>query len=120
MRASDPNRLKKSSSGPNMIDGRKIVASGTVASTAASIGGFAASSLVQSLGWGGLVTVGASAPILGLLGAMVAYGRRTGSGVVGRTAWSYALYMIVFGFLMRRVDNAAHIGGFAAGFLAGN
>jgi rhomboid protease GluP len=87
--------------------------------TAASIGGFAASSLVQSLGLGGMVTVGASAPILGLLGAMVAYGRRTGSGVVGRTAWSYAIYMIVFGFLMRGVDNAAHVGGFAAGFLAG-
>jgi rhomboid protease GluP len=87
--------------------------------TAASIGGFAASSAMQSLGVGGLVTVGASAPILGLLGAMVAYGRRTGSGVVGRTAWSYAIYMIVFGFLMRGVDNAAHVGGFAAGFLAG-
>jgi membrane associated rhomboid family serine protease len=87
--------------------------------TAASIGGFAASSVVQSLGLGGAVTVGASAPILGLLGAMVAYSRRTGSGVVGRTAWSYAIYMIVFGFLMRGVDNAAHVGGFAAGFLAG-
>ncbi|HEV7784679.1 MAG TPA: rhomboid family intramembrane serine protease [Thermoanaerobaculia bacterium] len=87
--------------------------------TAASIGGFAASSLVQSLGWGGALTVGASAPILGLLGAMVAFSRRTGSGVVGRTAWSYAIYMIVFGFLMRGVDNAAHVGGFAAGFLAG-
>jgi len=87
--------------------------------TAASIGGFAASSVVQSLGLGGAVTVGASAPILGLLGAMVAYSRRTGSGVVGRTAWSYAIYMIVFGFLMRGVDNAAHVGGFAAGFIAG-
>jgi rhomboid protease GluP len=87
--------------------------------TAASIGGFTASSAMQSLGVGGLVTVGASAPILGLLGAMVAYSRRTGSGHVGRTAWSYAIYMIVFGFLMRGVDNAAHVGGFAAGFLAG-
>lgn len=87
--------------------------------TAASVGGFAASSLMQNLGLGGMVTVGASAPILGLLGAMVAYSRRTGSGVVGRTAWSYAIYMIVFGFLMRGVDNAAHVGGFTAGFLAG-
>lgn len=87
--------------------------------TAASIGGFAASSLMAIVGLGGILTVGASAPILGLLGAMVAYSRRTGSGVVGRTAWSYAIYMIVFGFLMRGVDNAAHVGGFAAGFLAG-
>ncbi len=87
--------------------------------TASSVCGFAASSAAQLLHFGGLLTVGASAPILGLLGAMVAYSRRTGSGAVGRTAWSYAIYMIVFGFLMRGVDNAAHIGGFAGGFLAG-
>ncbi len=90
--------------------------------TVSSITGFAASSVapflhIPLLGAG--LTVGASAPILGLLGAMVAYGRRTGSGVVGRTAWSYAIFMIVFGFLMSRVDNAAHLGGFAGGFLAG-
>jgi len=99
--------------------------------TGSSICGFAASSatqlfylqhphLVQYLHLQtSVLTVGASAPILGLLGAMVAYSRRTGSGVVGRTAWSYAIYMIVFGFLRRGVDNAAHIGGFAGGFLAG-
>jgi rhomboid protease GluP len=87
--------------------------------TASSVCGFAVSSAAQLLHLGGLLTVGASAPILGLLGAMVAYSRRTGSGVVGRTAWSYAIYMIIFGFLMTGVDNAAHIGGFAGGFLAG-
>jgi rhomboid protease GluP len=84
-----------------------------------SITGFLLSSVVQLfLGTGG-ITLGASAPILGLLGAMVAYGRRTGSSVVGRTAWSYAIFMIAFGFLMRGVDNAAHIGGFLGGFLGG-
>lgn len=91
--------------------------------TVSSITGFAASSLAQlihiPLLGTGLVTVGASAPILGLLGAMAAYGRRTGSGAVGRTAWSYAIFMIAFGFLMSGVDNAAHLGGFAGGFLAG-
>lgn len=90
--------------------------------TVSSITGFAASSVapvlhIPLLGAG--LTVGASAPILGLLGAMVAYGRRTGSGIVGRTAWSYAIFMIVFGFLMSGVDNAAHLGGFAGGFLTG-
>jgi rhomboid protease GluP len=80
-----------------------------------SVTGFLFSSLM-----GSPLTVGASAPILGLLGALVYYGRRTGSSVVGRTAWSYALFMIVFGFLMRgRTDNWAHLGGFAGGFLAG-
>jgi rhomboid protease GluP len=80
----------------------------------ASITGFLASSYL-----GVPLTLGASAPILGLLGALVYYGRRMGSGVVGRMAWSYAIYMIVFGFLMRGVDNWAHLGGFAGGFLAG-
>jgi rhomboid protease GluP len=80
-----------------------------------SITGFLASSLL-----GVPLTLGASAPILGLLGALVYYGRRTGSSVVGRTAWSYALLMIVFGFVMGgRTDNWAHLGGFVGGFLAG-
>lgn len=84
-----------------------------------AVTGFLLSSTVQSfLGTGG-ITVGASAPILGLLGALVAYGRRTGSSVVGRTAWGYAIFMIAFGFLMPGVDNAAHIGGFLGGFLGG-
>jgi rhomboid protease GluP len=83
--------------------------------TISSITGFLASSLL-----GVPLTLGASAPILGLLGALVYYGRRTGSSVVGRTAWSYALFMIIFGFLMGgRTDNWAHLGGFVGGFLAG-
>jgi rhomboid protease GluP len=68
---------------------------------------------------GAMLTVGASAPILGLLGAMVYYGRRSGSRHVGGQAWSYAIFMIVFGFLMPGVDNWAHIGGFAGGYLGG-
>jgi membrane associated rhomboid family serine protease len=64
-------------------------------------------------------TVGASAAILGLLGAMIAYGRRTGSHAMRRQAWTYALYMIAFGFLWPRVDNWAHLGGFVGGFVAG-
>jgi rhomboid protease GluP len=38
---------------------------------------------------------------------------------LGRPAWSYAIFMIVFGFFMRGVDNWAHIGGFAGGYLGG-
>lgn len=90
--------------------------------TLSSVAGFLTSSVFQyylpGLS-GGLLTVGASAPILGLLGAMVAYGRRTGSTIVGRQAWSYAIFMIALGFLMRGVDNWAHIGGFIGGFLTG-
>ena len=89
--------------------------------TVSSIVGFLVSSsigLVVPFFSGAGFTVGASAPILGLLGALVHYGRRTGSSVVGRQAWSYAIFMIAFGFLMSGVDNWAHLGGFAGGYLA--
>jgi rhomboid protease GluP len=64
------------------------------------------------------VTLGASAAILGLLGALVWYGRRAGSSMVGRQALGYAVTLIVFGFVMSGVDNWAHLGGFGGGWLA--
>lgn len=63
-------------------------------------------------------TVGASAPIFGLLGALVQYGRRSGSSLIRREAVGYALTLGVFGLLMPGVDNFAHAGGFAGGLLA--
>lgn len=65
-------------------------------------------------------TVGASAPIFGLLGALVHYGRRGGSGLVLTEAWRYAVILFVFGLIMPGggVDNFAHAGGFAGGYLA--
>ena len=92
--------------------------------TLSSIAGFLLSSFMGAfihlpLLGGAMLTVGASAPILGLLGAMVWYGRRSGSSHIGRQAWSYAIFMIVFGFVMRGVDNWAHIGGFAGGYFGG-
>ena len=63
-------------------------------------------------------TLGASAAILGLLGALVYYGRRTGSTAVRSQALGYAVVLIVFGFVMAGVDNWAHLGGFAGGYLA--
>jgi membrane associated rhomboid family serine protease len=62
-------------------------------------------------------TVGASAAIFGLLGALVVYGRRGGSSHIGGQAWSYAVTLFVFGVIMPRVDNYAHLGGFAGGYL---
>jgi rhomboid protease GluP len=95
--------------------------------TIGSIAGFAASSFAgYFLGFipfrllqGAQLTVGASAPIFGLLGALVYYGRRTGSSVVHTQALSWALMMFVFGIIMQGVDNYAHAGGFAGGYLAG-
>jgi rhomboid protease GluP len=89
--------------------------------TIAGITGFVASTLVGAyvpfLGGAGF-TVGASAPIFGLLGALVHYGRRTGSSMVGNQAKSWALTVFIFGFLMPGVDNWAHLGGFAGGYAA--
>jgi rhomboid protease GluP len=68
---------------------------------------------------GGFYTVGASAAIFGLLGALVYYGRRSGSNAVGSQALSYAIFMGLFGFISPGIDNYAHAGGFAGGYLMG-
>jgi rhomboid protease GluP len=68
---------------------------------------------------GAHVTLGASAPIFGLLGALVHYGRRGGSSMVGGQAMQYAVILFVFGLIMPGgIDNYAHAGGFAGGYLA--
>jgi rhomboid protease GluP len=81
--------------------------------TVASIAGFTLSTL------GGVqLTLGASAPLFGLFGALVWAGKRTGISEIGRQALFYAVILLVIGFLMPYVDNLAHIGGFIGGFLA--
>jgi rhomboid protease GluP len=67
---------------------------------------------------GGHLTLGASAPIFGLVGSLVHYGRRGGSSIVGSTALNYAITMGVFGFIVPGIDNSAHLGGFVGGYLA--
>jgi rhomboid protease GluP len=67
---------------------------------------------------GAVLTVGASASIFGLLGALVHYGRRSGSSMVRQQAITYAAIMFVFGLVMSGTDNYAHAGGFGGGWLA--
>jgi rhomboid protease GluP len=93
--------------------------------TLAGICGFALSSAAgQFLGFipipllqGATFTVGASAPAFGLLGALVYYGQRTGSRVIHAQAWNWAVTLFVLGLVMAGVDNYAHAGGFAGGYL---
>ncbi|HET9265629.1 MAG TPA: rhomboid family intramembrane serine protease [Vicinamibacterales bacterium] len=95
--------------------------------TIASVVGFTLSSTAGYFLWwmpipflrGAMQTLGASAPIFGLLGALVYYGRRGGSSIIGATALQYALVLGIFGFIMTGVDNYAHAGGFLGGYLAG-
>ena len=63
------------------------------------------------------LTMGASAPIFGLLGALMYYGKRGGSSAVHAEAKGYAVALFVFGLIFPGVDNAAHAGGFIAGYL---
>ena len=85
---------------------------------AAGVGGFVISNY---LGGPYASRVGASGGVFGLLAATVVYGRHYGGSfgqAVSQRALMWAIFLAVFGFLMPRVDNLAHIGGFACGFLA--
>jgi rhomboid protease GluP len=78
--------------------------------------GFYASTL-----WSASLSVGASAGLFGLIGAMLALGvrhRATSAGAAIRSMYMrWIMYMLIFGLLPGlHVDNAAHIGGLAAGF----
>jgi len=84
--------------------------------TISGITGFTLSTFGGQLLRGGGFTVGASAPIFGLLAALVYYGNRGGSSLIGNQAKSYAVMMFVFGFIFPGVDNWAHAGGFIGGY----
>jgi rhomboid protease GluP len=67
-------------------------------------------------------SLGASAPILGLIGLMIAVTTRRGGAQMEQLRSrliSWVVSIFVFGFLMSGVDNWAHGGGLAAGFLLG-
>lgn len=66
---------------------------------------------------GATVTVGASASIFGLLGALMHYGRKSGRSLIHAEAKRIALILFVFGLVMPGVDNFAHAGGFAGGYV---
>ena len=75
---------------------------------------------LASLFWSDSLSVGASAGLMGLIGAMIALGVRHQSPMGAAIRGFYVrwtIYILVLGFLPGlRIDNAAHIGGLAAGF----
>lgn len=90
----------------------------TVIYLVASVGGFLASVVL-----GGHSSVGASAGVFGLLGAMVAVGVLHKRSSEAAAIKAYYLRWAIYGFFLsmlmsRNVDNWAHAGGFAAGFAA--
>jgi rhomboid protease GluP len=65
---------------------------------------------------GAPLTLGASASILGLLGALLHYGQKSGSRLIHGTALNYVIILFIMGIVMPGVDNTAHAGGFIGGY----
>jgi rhomboid protease GluP len=92
--------------------------------TAGSVLGFALSSFageyLPRLPFlaGAPLTAGASAPIAGLIGAIYHYGNRGGSSAARSYATSYITAMALYALFLPGIDNYAHIGGLAGGYLA--
>ena len=63
-------------------------------------------------------SIGASGSIFGLLGALIVYGRRHGHGALTRQLWQWAIIVFAMGFVMQGVNNWAHAGGFAGGWVS--
>ena len=72
-----------------------------------------------SMFWTPALSIGASAAACGLIGAMMAYGRRTGSSFIWKSYMRWAIMILALGLFLPMIDNAAHIGGFVAGFAVG-
>ena len=92
--------------------------------TLSGVTGFVASSVagaflpfLPSFLRGAGFTVGASASIFGLLGALLYYGRRSGTSHVTQQAKSLVIVLLIFGFILPGVDNWAHLGGLGGGYL---
>ncbi len=93
--------------------------------TMAGVSGFLLTStvgyLLPGVPWplgGAASTIGASASIFGLVGALLHYGRRGGGSLRSQQATGLALSMVFFGFVIPGVDNWGHLGGFAGGYLS--
>lgn len=82
---------------------------------------------VASMLWNpAIVSAGASGAVFGVFGGLIGYIllRRdtiplTVLNEIRNSAVSVVLYNVVFGAMVQGIDNAAHLGGLAAGFLAG-
>lgn len=80
-----------------------------------NVGGF-----IASMWWSPAMSVGASAALFGLIGAMIALGVLSKSPMASALRAHYtqwAIWGVVIGLLPGfRIDNAAHLGGLASGF----
>src|SRR5208283_5890349 len=69
--------------------------------------------------WSIGLSIGASAGLMGLIGAMIAYSmtEKTAMATAMRSQYvRWLVYIMLFGFIIPGIDNAAHVGGLAGGF----
>lgn len=96
--------------------------------TVSSIAGFALTSFVFMMGLqggplgflglsGAGLTLGASASLCGLFGALLLYGQKTGNSQIVDQIKRFAIFILVLGIVIPGIDNLAHIGGFVGGYL---
>ncbi len=91
--------------------------------TISSVTGFAATSIMGLVSLpfpltGASITIGASAPLFGLFGALIVYGNRTGQTEQSRQVWRWVVMFVVIGLIIPFIDNWAHLGGLAGGLAA--
>jgi rhomboid protease GluP len=101
--------------------GARTVIIYTVASACGFVLSSVANQMLPSLPFIGdvSVTLGASAAICGLVGALLYYSRRSGSSMMTSQLTGYVVSIAIFGLLVRGIDNFAHAGGFAGGYVLG-
>ncbi|MBI1796603.1 MAG: rhomboid family intramembrane serine protease [Candidatus Eisenbacteria bacterium] len=78
----------------------------------AGAAGFLLSNVVS-----GHESIGASGSIFGLMSALIVYGRQRGHAAMTAQLWQWAIIVFAMGFFMRGVNNWAHLGGFAGGWV---
>ncbi len=78
--------------------------------------------LALGISAGPTAVLGASGAVFGLMGAIMAYGKRMPrleAKMISKQMGKWALILIIIGLIIPQVSNAAHIGGFIAGWLYG-
>ncbi len=67
------------------------------------------------------MTIGASAPVCGLIGALLYYGKSRGGRwgeAVSREVMGWIMSLVLFGFIFPGINNWGHAGGIAGGVIA--
>ena len=54
----------------------------------------------------------------GLFGALIVYSKRAGQTALGQEIWRWVMIFVVIGLIVPIIDNWAHLGGYAGGWLA--